>query len=44
MNVAGDSEEGYVLEVTLKYPKNLHGRHSDYPLASQKMKVPDRML
>lgn len=32
------------MEVTLKYPKHLHDQHSDYPLASEKMKVRDEML
>ena len=34
-----DGEWGYVLEVTLEYPRDLHDLHSDYPLAPQKMKI-----
>jgi len=28
-----DGEEGYILEVDLLYPENLHYKHNDYPLA-----------
>ena len=42
--VSRDSYEGYFLEVDLEYPSNLHNLHSDYPLASEKLKVSDDML
>ena len=38
-NIADDSEEGYILEVDLEYPCNLHERHNVYPLAPEKMAV-----
>ena len=37
-NVADDNEEGYILEVDLHYPAELHDLHNDYPLAPEKMK------
>ena len=35
---------GYVLEVDLEYPDELHLLHSDYPLAPEKLAVPYDML
>ena len=35
---------GYVLEVDLEYPDQLHLLHSDYPLAPAKLAVPYDML
>ena len=37
--ITDDSEEGYILEVDLKYPKEIHDLHNDYPLAPAKMKI-----
>ena len=34
-----DGPEGYVLEVDLEYPEDLHDAHNAYPLASERMKV-----
>ena len=42
--VSGDSNEGYILEVDLKYLSDLHDLHSDYPLAPEKLKVSNDML
>ena len=39
-----DSNEGYILEVDLEYPDDLHDLYSDYPLATEKLKVSDDML
>ena len=44
MSVGCDSDKGYVLEVELKYPDNLHDFHNDYPLAPEKLKVKSDML
>ena len=35
---------GYLLEVDLKYPDELHELHSDYPLAPEKLAVSSDML
>ena len=43
-NVADDNEEGYILEVDLQYPSELHDLHNDYPLAPEKMKISPEML
>ena len=37
MKIKSNSSTGYMLEVDLEYPKNLHYEHSDYPLAPQKI-------
>ena len=42
--VSEDSKIGYILEADLKYPKNLHNLHNDYPLAPVKCKVSQNML
>ena len=39
-----DSSIGYVCEVSLEYPKELHDRHSDYPLAPEKKIIKDQDL
>ena len=38
------SKKGLILEVDLKYPKDLHDLHNDYPLAPEKIKVKKEML
>jgi hypothetical protein len=42
--VSDDSEEGFILEVDLDYPPELHDLHNEYPLAPEKMKVAENML
>ena len=39
-----DGDEGLILEVDLKYPKELHDLHNDFPLAPEKLKVNKNML
>ncbi|XP_021359655.1 uncharacterized protein LOC110454477 [Mizuhopecten yessoensis] len=43
-NVSKDGDLGYVLEVDLEYPDELHDSHSDYPLAPERNKIPDKEL
>ena len=38
-NYDEDSDKGYILEVDVKYPKNLHGLHEDLPFLSERMKI-----
>lgn len=42
--VADDASEGYILEVYLEYPKELHDLHNDYPLASENVFITPDML
>ena len=39
-----NSPMGYILEVDLEYPENLHDSHSDYPLATEKLEISSRIL
>ena len=39
-----DSDKGFILEVNLEYPKELHNLHNDYPLGPEKVKVTNKML
>ena len=34
-----DSHHGYLLEVDVNYPKELHGHHNDLPFMCEKTKV-----
>ncbi|GBM25008.1 hypothetical protein AVEN_50349-1 [Araneus ventricosus] len=36
LNIPDDSDMGYILEVDLEYPPELHHRHNCYPLAPEK--------
>ena len=42
--VSKDSKIRYILEADLKYPKDLHDLHNDYPLAPEKLKISEDML
>ena len=44
MSINEKSDVGYILEVDLKYPNELHDLHNDYPLASEKLTVTNNML
>ena len=44
MSINEKSDVGYILEVDLKYPKELHKLHNDYPLAPEKLLVTNDML
>lgn len=41
LNTSDDAEIGYILEVDLKYPKELHDAHNDYPFCCEHMCMSD---
>ena len=43
-NIKNNSSTVYVLEIDLKYPQELHDIRNDYPLASEKIKIPKEWL
>ena len=44
MSINEKSPIGYLLEVDLEYPDELHELHNDYPLAPEKLAVSSDML
>ena len=43
-SISENSQAGYILECDLKYPKELHELHNNYPLCSEKIEVNSDML
>ena len=43
-NINLNGEYGYIVEVTLDYPKELHWRHNDFPLAPEQLHISQEML
>ena len=43
-SVDEDSPDGYILEVDLEYPDELHDVHNDYPSAPEKLEITNYML
>lgn len=39
-NIPNDAPHGYILEVDLLYPKELHNSHNDYPFCAEKFVPP----
>ena len=44
MSINEKSDVGYILEVDLKYPKELHKLHNGYKLAPEKLVVTNDIL
>ena len=44
MKIERNSSTGYILEIDLEYPKELHLEHSDYPLATEKINIQKKWL
>ena len=44
MKIESNSSTGYILEVDLEYPKELHLEHSDYSLATEKINIQKEWL
>ena len=44
MSINEKTDVGYILEVDLEYPRELHELHNDYPLAPEKLAVTNDML
>ncbi|GFY42395.1 uncharacterized protein TNIN_238631 [Trichonephila inaurata madagascariensis] len=41
LNLSDESDVGYILEVDLEYPSDLHDKHSDFPLAPENKAPPN---
>ena len=44
MSIPDDNKKGYILEVDLEYPLELHDLHSDYPLVAEKLEIKEEWL
>ena len=43
-SIVENSSTGYIVEVDLNYPSQLHSMHNDYPLAPEKLEISQNML
>ena len=43
-SVSENSSVGYIIEVDLEYPDELHVLHNDYPLAPEKLAIPYEII
>lgn len=44
LNLSDDAENGYLFEVDLDYPENLHDAHNDFPFCPEKRTLPDEVV
>ena len=44
LNQKDDQDVGYMLEVDLEYPEDLHYKHDTYPCAPEKIKIKEEYL
>ena len=44
LNLPDDADDGYIFEVDLKYSKELHEAHNDYPMAVERLTIDQSML
>jgi len=44
INMNDDQETGYIFDVDLEYPRELHSKHNDYPLAPEKIAIQEGHL
>lgn len=44
LNITSDNIFGYILEVDLEYPQELHDKHDLYPLAPEHLEISNDML
>ena len=44
LNLKDDQDVGYMLDVDLEYPEDLHDLHDVYPLAPEKIKIKEEYL
>ena len=43
-SISENSLDGYILEVDLEYPDQMHDLYNDYPLAPEKLEISNDML
>ena len=43
-SISENKSTGYILEIDLSYPDELHVFHDDFPLASEKLEISSNML
>ena len=43
-SIVENSSTGYIVEVDLNYPSQLHSMYNDYPLAPEKLEISQNML
>ena len=44
LSTPDDATTGFILEIDLEYPPELHDRHNDFPVAPHKMLISDEIL